>query len=177
MYLLKCHIVGKSNVAAYLLSAKCHFFIRSLLFHNNNVTKAPPTGITGRSNATVENASVQLLEEANADGPVTHAWSVTPDVIEGDHGEVAAPGQSDTDTTEICQDRVAAVFSTLKALVRVAPHTVSGSNCFRFSENIFESYLKQNPLLSKIYLKPKVTLHFLVTTISILILIYRQISY
>ena len=116
--------------------------IERLLFQNNNVTKAPPTGFTGRSNTTVENASVQLLEESNTDGPVTHAWSVTPDVIEGGHGKIAAPEQSDTHATEICQDRVAAAFSTLEALVRVTPHTVSGSNCFRFSDDILKSYLK-----------------------------------
>ena len=63
-------------------------------------------------------------------------------MIEGGHGKIAAPEQSDTHATEICQDRVAAAFSTLKALVRVTPHTVSGSNCFRFSDDILKSYLE-----------------------------------
>lgn len=90
---------------------------------------------------TLNTGAVELLQTSTVDHIGSHARSDVPHVLEGDHGELAAPAHGQGDTTEESEQLVAASFAAAEALVGVAPHTVHGPDAIGFTKNLIEGYL------------------------------------
>ena len=109
-----------------------------LLIMNMNVTKAHSTRPAYWVEATVDDDPEGSLAATNGDGKVTHAWSVTPDMMESCHGEVTSPPQSDAKTTESGKELVTTILSTFEAHVSISPDTVDGVCPIRLTETVFK---------------------------------------
>lgn len=66
------------------------------------------------------------LTETTVDSERAEVGSQAPDVIEGYAGKVDTPTTGQTASKETGETFVAAVLTTVEALVRVPPHTVTG---------------------------------------------------
>lgn len=58
--------------------------------------------------------------------------------------ELTSPAERRDDSTEVCKDGVAEVFTTGEAFVGVNPHTVSGVGAVRLGKDLLKINLQQN---------------------------------
>ena len=134
-----------SSIHGEKLSNLNHLF--PLPFTYSYVITTLSTGFAYWCQTAVDDGSTSSLHTSHVDGEMTHVRSITPYVFEGHPAEVAAPGQSNTDATESCQEYVGEIPSTFVTLIAVSPDTVEGTHCIHFTENFFPSNLKENEFM------------------------------
>ena len=59
-------------------------------------------------------------------------------MLEGDHGELAAPAGGHGDAAQESEQLVAAALAAVEALVGVGPHAVHGVGALRLAKDVIE---------------------------------------
>jgi len=106
------------------------------------MTEEFPTRPTERFQIAADTHSPAFLGGATVDIQDLEAWRATPDVHEGDIGELAAPFHGYTDTTARRHDGVTQALPTVKATEGELPDTINTSDVFGLGQHIFEGALK-----------------------------------
>jgi len=83
----------------------------------------------------------ELLQAAAVDHVGAHARGHVPDVLECDHGELAAPAGGDGDAAQQRHQLVAAALAAVEALVGVLPHAVDGVGALGLAQHVVEAHL------------------------------------
>ena len=81
---------------------------------------------------------VQLLADSAVQLEDLEARRDDPHVVEGDHGELAAPLGGDADAAQQRADGVAQGLPAVEALVRVDPHAVVAVRGLGLGQHVFE---------------------------------------
>jgi len=88
--------------------------------------------------AALQAVAPELLQTAAVDHVGAHAGGDVPHVLEGDHGELAAPAHGQGDAAAEGEELVAAALAAVEAGVGVLPHAVDGVGLIGLSEDILE---------------------------------------
>ena len=99
---------------------------------DDDVAEEEATRFTDGTQTALETRAEELLRAAAVDHEETQTRRDLPDMLEGDHGKLAAPAQRQRDAAEDAEDVVAASLGAVEALVGVPPHTVDGVGSIRF---------------------------------------------
>ena len=86
----------------------------------------------------------ELLRAAAVDHEDTQTRRDLPDMLEGDHGKLAAPAKSDGTSAEDAEDVVAAVLGAVEAGVGALPAAVDGVGAIGFGQNVLKGHLCVN---------------------------------
>jgi len=120
------------------LSTRPQVSSRPLALGHLDITETVAHGFTQRLQAALDACAVELLETSAVDHESSHAWGHVPDVLEGDHGELAAPAGSNGDAAEEGHQLVAAALAAVEAHVGVLPYAVDGVGALGLTEDIVE---------------------------------------
>ena len=117
--------VGKlSGCCRVADAAALGFGVALRLVLDGDLAEEQTAGFAARTEADPENESHEFADLGEVDGESAQQRSVVPDVAEGEAGELAAPAQSQRDSTQTRQRLVAAVECSREARVATSPHTV-----------------------------------------------------
>ena len=105
--------------------------------------KQKSTRLADWRKAAIDTGSEVPLYTQCVDGATLQRRRINPDLIEGDHGELASPVQCDAETHKCGDELVAAVLAAVKAEVTCAPYTVNTVKTIGFGQNILELNLNR----------------------------------
>ena len=103
-----------------------------LSFVHDDVAEEEATRFTDGTQTALEAGATELLRAAAVDHENTQTRSDLPDMLEGDHGKLAAPAQRQRNGAENAEDVVAAVLGAVEALVGALPTKVDGVGALWF---------------------------------------------
>ena len=115
--------------------------MRLLLIVHLNSGEEETTRLTAGRQPAVHADADELLAVAAVDLVDAHAGCHTPDRVEGDAGELAAPVERNEDAADGGEELVAAAEAARVALVGVLPHAVDGARGFGLAEHILKQRL------------------------------------
>ena len=111
---------------------------------DDDVAEEEATRFTDGTQTTLETRAEELLRAATVDHEDTQTRRDLPDMLEGDHGKLAAPAKSDGASAEDAEDVVAAVLGAVEAGVGALPATVDGVGAIGFGQNVLKGHLCVN---------------------------------
>jgi len=94
--------------------------------------EAEPARLADRRQAALQHRAPAALAEAAVDGQRAQIGRQTPDVVEGQAGEVEAPAEREAAAEESAEALVAAVLAAVEAGVGATPHAVQRVNAVGF---------------------------------------------
>jgi len=106
-----------------------------------DIAEAMADRLAQRLDEALHAVAPELLQAAAVDHVGTHAWRHVPDVLEGDHGELAAPAGGQGDAAQERHQLVAAAFAAVEAGVGVPPHAVDGVGALGLAQHVVEAHL------------------------------------
>jgi len=106
-----------------------------------DIAEAMTDGLAQRLDEALHAVAPELLQAAAVDHVGAHARGHVPDVLEGDHGELAAPAGGDGNAAQEGHQLVAAALAAVEALVRVLPHAVDGVGALGLAQHVVEADL------------------------------------
>ena len=132
---------GTREVVSCFLRSSQH---RSLAGHVGDpyVGEAVTEGLTQRLVVTLDARAVELLQTSEVDHVAAHARRDPPHMHESDHGKLASPADGQRDSTDGCQQLVAAALATVETLVGAVPHTLDGVGAIWFTQNLVKADLE-----------------------------------
>ena len=112
-----------------------------LSFCDYDVAEKQTRRFTDGTQTALETRAEELLRAAAVNYEDTQTRRDLPDMLEGDHGKLAAPAQRQRDAAEDAEDVVAASLGAVEAVVGALPHAVRAVGAIRFRQHILEGYL------------------------------------
>ena len=112
-----------------------------LSFCDYDVAEKQTRRFTDGTQTALETGAEELLRAAAVDHENTQTGCDVPDMLEGDHGKLAAPAQRQRDAAEDAEDVVAASLGAVEAVVGALPHAVRAVGAIRFRQHVLEGYL------------------------------------
>ena len=116
-------------------------FVQRLLVLDDNVAEEQTTRLTDGTQTAFQTHGEELLRAAAVDHEDTQTGRDLPDMLEGDHGKLAAPAQRQRDAAEDAEDVVAASLGAVEAFVGGLPHAVHAVGAIRFRQHVLEGHL------------------------------------
>ena len=111
---------------------------------DDDVAEEEATRFTDGTQTALETRAEELLRAAAVNHEDTQTWRDLPDMLEGDHGKLAAPAKSDGTSAEDAEDVVAAVLGAVEAGVGALPAAVDGMGAIGFGQNVLKGHLCVN---------------------------------
>jgi len=112
-----------------------------LSFCDYDVAEKQTRRFTDGTQTALEARAEKLLRAAAVDHENTQTGRDVPDMLEGDHGKLAAPAQRQRDAAEDAEDVVAASLGAVEAVVGALPHAVRAVGAIRFRQHVLEGHL------------------------------------
>ena len=112
-----------------------------LSFCDYDVAEKQTRRFTDGTQTALETRAEELLRAAAVNYEDTQTRRDLPDMLEGDHGKLAAPAQRQRDAAEDAEDVVAASLGAVEAFVGGLPYAVRAVGAIRFRQHILEGYL------------------------------------
>ena len=112
-----------------------------LSFCDYDVAEKQTRRFTDGTQTALETRAEELLRAAAVNYEDTQTRRDLPDMLEGDHGKLAAPAQRQRDAAEDAEDVVAASLGAVEAVVGALPYAVRAVGAIRFRQHILEGYL------------------------------------
>ena len=108
---------------------------------DDDVAEEEATRFTDGTQTALETRAKELLRAAAVDHEDTQTRRDLPDMLEGDHGKLAAPAQRQRDAAEDAEDVVAASLGAVETVVGALPHAVRAVGAIRFRQHVLEGHL------------------------------------
>ena len=115
-----------------------------LSFCDYDVAEKQTRRFTDGPQTALETRAEELLRAAAVDHEDTQTRRDLPDMLEGDHGKLAAPAKSDGASAEDAEDVVAAVLGAVEAGIGALPAAVDGVGAIGFGQNVLKGHLCVN---------------------------------
>ena len=95
-----------------------------------------------RITVTMDDGAVDASNAEEDHAEAANKWCHTPNLVESDKGKFTSPRECSWYCTNIGEDNVAAILSSIVAFIGILLDTVCTVGAFRFSNHIVEQYLK-----------------------------------
>ena len=111
---------------------------------DDDVAEEEATRFTDGTQTALETRAEELLRAAAVDHEDTQTRRDLPDMLEGDHGKLAAPAKSQWASAEDAKDVVATVLGAVEAGIGALPAAVDGVGAIGFGQNVLKGHLESD---------------------------------
>ena len=109
---------------------------------DDDVAEEETTRFTDRCQVALKARAEELLCTPAVDHEDAQTGCDVPDMLEGDHGEPAAPAECHRHTAEDGEDVVAASLGAVEAVVGAFPHAVDCMGAIGFCQHVLKGHLR-----------------------------------